>query len=509
MNTVTRRDFLKVTSALTAGTLANTLFKPIGQGNSRPNVILLLFDTLSARHMSLYGYPRETTPQLSRFAERATVYHNHYSTGNFTTPGTASLLTGLQSWTHRAFNQGGLVKDELALNNFYSLLGNEYYRYFFSQNPWVDRLVSQVYKDVDELLPITAYSLSGNKLLSDKVGNDRYLASVAFEEFLFSLNADVIGSSMLGYIYKNYVVDTFLKTQDHPWYPRGTPQVEGFLTYINEDIYRGVYRELQALEFRNEPYFAYIHLYSPHHPYKPGRRYLRLFEDDNYLPPAKPKHPHGSNLSEEDLSEKRLLYDQQIAHVDAELGLLMDKLEADGVLDNSTVIVTSDHGELFERGFAGHGGLLMYEGNLNVPLLISTPGQSTRQDVYTPSSNIDVLPTLLSSLDKEIPEVLDGQILPAFGGIEDGQRPIFSMFAAQNPVHRPMQKAVVSMRKGPYKLISYFGYPGYDEVYELYNLEEDPEELHDLFEKEPRAFTQLKEELHSALADANRPYEQE
>jgi len=507
MKSITRRDFLKLTSALSVGALTHNAFKPLSLEGDRPNIIVLLFDALSARHISLYGYARETTPHLSRFAERATVYHNHYSTGNFTTPGTASLLTGLYPWTHRAFNQGGLVVDDLASNNMYSLLGNDYYRFFFSQNLWVDRLVSHKIKDVDQMLPITAYSLSGNKLLSDKVGNDRYLASVAFDEFLFTLNADVLGSSLLGYMYKNYLVDTFLKTQHHPWYPRGTPQVEGFLTYINEDIFQGVYRELTALELRDEPYFAYIHLYSPHFPYKPGRRYLKLFVNDGYSPPAKPAHPFGDNFSQEDILDKRLSYDQQVAHVDAEFGSLIDKLDADGVLDNSYVILTSDHGELFERGFYGHGGLLMYEADLNVPLLISTPGQAARRDIYTPSSNIDVLPTLLSLADKKIPDVVDGRVLPGFGGVEDDERSIFSLFAAQNPVQKPLQRAVLAMHKGGYKLIAYFGYPGHDDVYELYNLEEDPEELNDLSAVDDATLVRLKDEMLENLADANHPYE--
>lgn len=507
MNTITRRDFLKVSSIFTAGALANGIFGRLGQDDPRHNVIVFVCDTLSARNMSLYGYPRETTPQLSRFAERATVFHNHYSSGNFTTPGTASLLTGTYPWTHRAFNQGGLIKDDLVKNNMYSMLGSDFYRFFFTQNPWVDRLVSQAYKDIDKMLPITSYSLSGNKLLSDKVGHDRYLSSVALEEFLFTLNSAVMGSSLLGYLYKSYVVDIFLKVEEHPWYPRGVPRAEGYERYINEEIYQGVHRELSALDDRDEPYFAYIHLYSPHQPYKPGRKYLNLFVDDGYSPPAKPKHPFGGELSEADLMEKRLLYDQQIAQVDAEFGLLMEKLEADGVLENCTVIFTSDHGELCERGFNGHGGLLMYEGNLNIPLLISTPGQSTRQDVYTPSNNIDVLPTLLSLIDKELPDVLDGQILPGLGGVADDQRSLFSIFAAQNPANKPLRKAVLSMHKDIYKLIAYFGYPGYDEVYELYNLKEDPEELHDLSSEDVATFARLKEEMLDSLAEANRPYE--
>ena len=80
----------------------------------------------------------------------------------------------------------------------FSLMGRDYYRLAFSQNPWPDRLIGQAYEDVNKFLPSTAYSLRGNKLISDKVGKDRYLASLAFEEFLFTLNTDVMGSPMLG-----------------------------------------------------------------------------------------------------------------------------------------------------------------------------------------------------------------------------------------------------------------------------------------------------------------------
>ena len=507
MSRLSRRDFLKLTSALAIGSLAHSTIKVFEASDSHPNIIIILFDALSASHMSLYGYPRETTPQVSRFAERATVYHNHYAAGNYTTPGTASMLTGMYPWKHRAFNQGGLIKEDLVPNNVYNLLGKEYFRLAFSQNPWPDRLVAQFYEDVERFLPSTAYSLRGNKLVSDKVGNDRYLVSIAFEEFLFTLNTDVMGSSLLGYLYKTLALDAILKTREHPWYPRGAPEVEGFTTYINENIFSGVYREIQDLEARSEPYFSYFHFFSPHFPYKPGRKYWKLFEADNFQPIPKPLHPLGFGASEDDLLSKRTLYDQQIAHVDGEFGILIDNLRDEGVLDNSYVIVTSDHGETFERGFYGHGGPLLYEPQIKIPLMISAPGQSTSHSVYDLTSNIDLLPTLLSLAGRDIPLILDGQILPGFGGDEDGSRSIFSMYAAENSVFLPLKKAAISMHKGLYKLIAYFGYPDYDDVYEMYNLASDPEELHDLSQEDTNNFSSLKEELLDNLDRANRPYE--
>ena len=105
-----RRDFLKLMATLPLVRISWRQRDPASILNAdaeatdadRPNILVLLFDTLSARHTSLDGYPRHTTPHLERFAERATVYHAHHASGNFTNPGTASLLTGAYPWKHRS-----------------------------------------------------------------------------------------------------------------------------------------------------------------------------------------------------------------------------------------------------------------------------------------------------------------------------------------------------------------------------------------------------------------------
>src|SRR5262245_33474577 len=108
MSQLTRRETLKLMGAFAANALlagAHPLLDSLNADESQqPNIIVLLIDTLSARHMSLYGYERQTTPNFERFAARASVYHSHYSGGNFTTSGTATLLTGRYPWGHRAIN---------------------------------------------------------------------------------------------------------------------------------------------------------------------------------------------------------------------------------------------------------------------------------------------------------------------------------------------------------------------------------------------------------------------
>ncbi|HLO17056.1 MAG TPA: sulfatase-like hydrolase/transferase, partial [Anaerolineales bacterium] len=315
MAQLTRSDFLKVASIFTAGTLSALVTHSPKFDNSGTNIIIILFDAMSALHMSLYGYSRETTPELSRFAERCTVYNKHYSGSNFTSSGTASMLTGMYPWKHRALTQGGIVRRELIAYNPYTLLGHDYYRLMFSQNFWPDRLVAQYYNEVDDFLPQTAYSMRGNTLVKSWVGKDRFLASIAFDEFLFPAQTDRLGSSLLGYIYKSRVSRSIESQKIQPGYPNGIPEVEGYDVYLNEQIYKGVGTEILNLNtsVHDRPYFAYFHLFSPHSPYKPGRKFAQFFKDDGFKLVSKSVNPQFASLfteTDEQLLRKSTVYDR-------------------------------------------------------------------------------------------------------------------------------------------------------------------------------------------------------
>jgi arylsulfatase A-like enzyme len=509
MTKVSRRDFLKFAGTMFSGLLISEKLLEIEKINSpQPNIIILLCDAFSARHLSLYGYPRLTTPNIDAFAERSYVFHQHYSGGNFTTTGTASMLTGMLPWKHRAINYGGLVRSEFVGSNPYTLLGPDYYRLAFSQNPWPDRLMGQYYKDIDRFLLPSSFSLLAAASQARFLNNDHALASVAIEDFLLPAQKyELTGSLLLGYINKSRNLNLATEISSAR-YPKGFPEImdPGYLIpYLNEEVYEGVLSELSALEAKRSPYFAYFHLYSPHYPYRPRKDYRNMFED-GYHPQPKPIHPLSSALHESYTLSQRDLYDRHVAQVDAEFGRLISRLDEIGALDNSNLIFTSDHGELFERGFVGHGFQFMYEPVLRIPLIIRAPGQTQRNDIFTPTSNIDLLPTLLSIAGKEIPVDMDGQILPGFGGVIEKSRPIISLVATENSAFVRLKKAVISMRKDAYKLIAYLGYNELDQSFELYDLENDPEELENLTNKEKNRLSQMKDELLGYLDEANRPF---
>src|SRR5690349_2648530 len=121
MTRISRRSFLKLLGAAAPTVLLPAVSAWAGQNlnqgsASKPNVIVLLLDAMTSRNLSVYGYPRPTSPNLERFAEHATVYHSHNSSGNYTIPGTASLLTGMYPWTHRAINYSGGIQSGLENN---------------------------------------------------------------------------------------------------------------------------------------------------------------------------------------------------------------------------------------------------------------------------------------------------------------------------------------------------------------------------------------------------------
>jgi arylsulfatase A-like enzyme len=216
--------------------------------------------------------------------------------------------------------------------------------------------------------------------------------------------------------------------------------------------------------------------------------------------PVKKPMRHSTGLQEDYIHTQRDLYDRQVAQVDDEFGSLISKLDKDGILENSYLILTSDHGELFERGFVGHGFDFMYEPVIHIPLIIHAPGQVKRKDVFSLTSNIDILPTILSIAGKKPGSDMDGRVLPGLAdGQADNERLVFSIVAVRNSSFQPIKKAVVAMRKHAYKLIAYIGYEDLDNPFEIYNLEDDPDELNDLASSEPEILSALKDEFFESF----------
>lgn len=503
MSKISRRSFLKMVGSAAPAILfpkaSSWTSEHLKQADvSKPNVIILLFDAMSARNLSVYGYPRNTSPNLERFAEHSLVYHSHYSGGNFTIPGTASLLTGTYPWTHRAINHRGMVKKSMIEENIFRAVGNEYHRLALPQNVWSNLITSQFANDIDTLLPSGIYG-ELDYLKDDLFPKDVNMATRALDDFAFKEyeQASLIFGPLLSALYFR---DAARLSKDG--YPRGLPNNENYPLYFRlEDIFDGLSSLLTGLP---SPTFAYIHLYPPHAPYRASSRFYKKFVD-NFRPVRKPVHRFSGHTSNTRLASARRSYDEYIASIDWELGNLFDTFEKEGVFENSYVIVTADHGEMFERGQVAHTTPLLYEPVTHIPLLISAPGQKTRRDIFAPTNAVDMLPTVAQLTGSPLPAWAEGRLLPGLGGMEDYDRSTFTVEAKKVSSFAPLGIATVAMRKGAHKLVYYTGYESEDS-FELYDLESDIEEMSDLYSAQPAVAKKLKEELLDTFLDVNKPY---
>ena len=503
-----RRDFLKLLSLLPLLTLKSSFpklgFSPLEQ-QELPNFLILIFDTFSAPHMSLHGYPRSTTPNFSRFAQRATVFHRHYASGNFTMPGTASLLTGVYPWSHRGLHLFGMVEESCDDRNIFSALAEDYYISTYTHNPIVQGLFDQFERHLDQTTPMGDLAILSESLSEELFPHD-FTLSFWGERLLRGSGAESPASLFLSLIGKDFHSFTpeELREQYKAQFPRGLPNNTFGMFFILEAAMAWI--QEQALNLPR-PFLGYYHLFPPHEPYQTRREFVDMF-DDSWRPQPKPVQAFPQNRSEVYLAEKRRHYDEYIAYVDSEFGHLYDNLEASGVLENTYLIVSSDHGQLFERRIHGHVTPTLYEPILRIPLLIAKPGQKEREDIYAPTSSVDLLPTLLHLAGRPIPEWSEGAVLPGLGGVSMDERSIYALEAKENPRLTPLEIGTLAWIQGRYKITRYFGYPGREDDLELYDLLNDPEEREDLSASNEKIVSGLRGEIIAKLDEVNRQFSQ-
>jgi choline-sulfatase len=501
-----RRSFLKWVSLLPI--LASGLPRfgeelQLGDEGS-PNVLILVFDTLSALHIPLYGYPRNTMPNLARLAERSTVYHSHYAAGNFTTPATASLLTGTYPWTHRAFSHQATALEEYRDRNIFSdFTSRRYASVGFSHNLLVNILLYDWRERLYEFMLPNEIALADYNF-SDDLFIEDYITAVRGERTYLKKPGQMSNSLFLFPIFwaLKEIHERYLKKKMYRTFPLGIPGYHDML-YPLEDTIDWIMGQLQSLP---RPFLAYMHMMPPHDPYYPRGEFTSLFYG-GWNPDPKPAHHFSEGVTEEVLIDRRRRYDQYIAYVDAELGRLLDFMEDIGFLEDAWIVMTSDHGEMFERGIWQHTTRTLFDPVIHVPLLISRPGQKTREDVYTTTSCVDLLPTLLHVTGQDIPGWCEGVVLPPYGEQEpDRERSIYVVEAKSNPKFGPLVKATVALIKGQYKLIHYRGYEGFDGEFELYDLASDPQELNDLYPQGVPVARDLEHELLTKIEEVSQPY---
>jgi arylsulfatase A-like enzyme len=333
---------------------------------ARPNVLIYMIDTLRADHASLYGYKRDTTPFLRKLAATSVVFDDCQAQATWTKPSIASLLTSIYSYTHGIFNDYDTIPKGAAtlaeqLRNAGYVTAN------IAASPWAGKITG-LQRGFDYVMEFPVIQ----RHRTDTA--DRGTDSAALNKVVF------------------------------PWLER----------------------------HRDEPFFLYAHATDPHAPYRPPAGFEEKFanpaetaEFNRDYASLRDQGQYGGgtvvsrdgckmNGIDPDKFIRRAIdrYDGEVLHNDANLELLAAKLKQLGILDNTLIIVVSDHGEEFwDHGWTAHGHSLYQELAHCVFLMWNPKLLSASRRVTEPVQLIDVMPTVLDLLNLKAPDIVQGQSL--------------------------------------------------------------------------------------------------
>ncbi len=386
----------------------------------RPNVLFVMVDTLRADRLSLYGYPRATTPRLDRWARRrAAVFEQAVAPAPWTLPSHVSIFTGLNATRH------GVNQDEPAPPGLVTLA---------------------------ELLRAEGYATmaqTGGRYVDAYFG-----LAQGFDVYRSWRGSDLdeLPSAV------TQAVDWMRERRDRPFFLF-------FHTYETHEPFRA--REPYFSRFRRgawpdpEGFFRIEHR---RHVIE-GRPGLR----------AKGYQRTGDSrwLDDRELELVSDLYDAGVAFMDEHLARLLAALDELGLADRTLVVLTSDHGDaLGEKGLASH--MFLYDVELMVPLVVADPrGRGAGRRVPHQVSGVDLMPTILDMVGAAAPGGLDGSSLAPLldgGAPAAGQREAWSYAATSN-------HGLAARVDGRWKyILSDVPWNGLQGAEELYDLTADPAE---------------------------------
>ncbi|UCE87113.1 MAG: sulfatase [Deltaproteobacteria bacterium] len=313
---------------------------------ARPaSAVLIVIDTLRADHLGAYGHARPTSPNIDRWSKRGALFEQALASSPWTLPSFGAIYTGRHPSQHRA---GQLI---------------------------VRQPPERTFARLDAATPTLAERLSER-----------------------------------GYATAAVVTNPFL----HPSFgiARGIESYD----YVRGDARRNrrasavVDRALRWLDGRDaRPFLLVVHCFDPHLAYDPPPsvrgRFTAGYTGSLELP-LNPLLQIRAGRVELDAADRRFIeaaYDEELLFVDAQVGRLLDGLEARGLLTDTLVMLTSDHGEEFFEHDGFEHGHSAYQELLHVPLVVWGPGVRPGR-ISPPVSHVDLVPTLLDALGQPVPE---------------------------------------------------------------------------------------------------------
>ncbi len=388
------------------------------RGTSLPHVIFITVDATRADHISAYGYGRATTPNLDAIlADQGVLFTQATTPSSWTFPSNTGTLTGR-------------MPSAIGVN-------------------WTDD---------DARIP------DGETMLAEYLQDAGYYTA--------------------GFISAHYTRGQFGFNQGFNVYEElvGNGATTTDAEEINTLAMDWFQTEWIPVISGTQPLFLYLYYYDPHTWYNPPPPYDILYDPTYTGTLTAEVYRDGQDVvsgiitpTARDIAHLQALYDGEITYWDAEFSTMMAYLDSIGLLDNSIIVLTSDHGQMFgEHGKWIHHNSV-YEEVLRVPLLIRYTGViSPGTIITTPVSTIDVTPTLLDWLGIPLPENMQGISLATIiqGEVRSGIRPIYSETDGTTDVNAPdywiaPRHDLRAVRYDNWKYIHQVVFQGEDELYEM------------------------------------------
>ncbi len=401
------------------------------------NILLISIDSLRHDHLGTYGYPRDTSPALDAFAGEGIVFEDHIAQASWTLPSHASMMLGQYPSAHGVDHNYERIAPEAT--TLALLLQRRGYR---------------------------THGIVSAPLLERPYGFDR-----GFDVYDDSLSSGA--------------------------------RTKSWRTVTTGKALR---RSLAAIDDAGGGrWFQFLHLWDVHYDYRPPPPFDTVF-DPRYDGSLDPYHWVYNDMVRRFISErdKRYvisLYDGEIAWVDTHLGYYIQRLRERGVLDDTVVVITADHGEeFFEHGGTCHNHS-NFEELVHVPLIVHLPGIDGPVRIPCRTAMIDLMPTLLElagASPPERPELQGRSLLPLIRGDEgscDPDREILTE-TVWSRHHVPLKTAKgyeIAMYRGRYKVSRRLAEPTSDW---LFDLAVDPGEQHNLVEEAPEVFEAMCRAMH-------------
>lgn len=417
-----RRRAARLGFALACATLLACPHAPPPESLRPKNLILVVVDTLRADHLALYGYERPTSPQLEALAKSGVVVDNARSQSACTFSSVASLLTG----------------------------------------KYPSRIIAV--RDGTFGIP------SGHASLAEVLKKEGYATwAVSASQIVRVTGTQVNENGGFG-----------------PGFDVFDESCEEMPASCVTD------RAIELTSDAKQPFFLYLHYLDPHEPYRPPQSFTRSFSnpklEGNLSPFTGRLYKQGTNppMDDGELSDMIAAYDDEILYWDDQFARLFEHLRSMGRLEDTVVVLTSDHGEAFlEHDDLGHCRNV-FDTSTHIPMVFWLPTDDGDRRIDAPIENVDVLATALDVMGVPVPDDLDGQSVRS---ILEGERVEPDLAFSAQVQHR-------SVTDGRFKLI--FDLDSSETSF--YDLQADPGEQTYAVDAFPKDYIRLEKALREHLS---------